>query len=242
MRVILIGLFLAIYAIFTIPMLLVEFILGKINPRKKALVAQYCVQKAFKFILFISGVNMTVKGEENILHGKAALYAYNHRGYFDALCCYSTAPVPTAFIAKKEVGHAHMISWWMKCMNCLFLDRNDSKSGMKTIQEGIKLLKGGTSIYIAPEGTRTSGIELKEFSDASFRLAEMAKCPIVPIAINNTDEVFENHFPWVRSTHVIVEYCKPIYLDNMERSEKRNIAPKVRDIIAERLKENIKEI
>lgn len=223
-------------------MLLVEFILGKTDPGKKAAVAQYCVQKAFKFILFISGVNMTVKGDENILHDSSALYVYNHRGYFDALCCYATAPVPTAFIAKKEVRKAHMISWWMKCMNCLFLDRKNAKSGMKIMQNGIKLLKTGTSIYIAPEGTRTSGIALREFSDASFRLAEMAKCPIVPVAINNTDEVFENHFPWVRSAHVIIEYCEPIYLDGMERSERRNIAPKVHDIIAERLKENAKEI
>lgn len=223
-------------------MLLVEFILGKTDPHKKAAVAQYCVQKAFKFILFISGVKMTVKGKENILYDRPALYAYNHRGYFDALCCYATAPVPTAFIAKKEVQHAHMISWWMKCMNCLFLDRKDSKSGLKTIKNGIKLLKNGTSVYIAPEGTRTSGITLQEFSDGGFRLAEKAKCPIVPIAINNTDEVFENHFPWVRSAHVIIEYCEPIYLDNMDRSEIKNISSKVHDIIAERLKENLKEI
>ena len=85
MRLILVSLFLIIYSFFTIPMCAVEWAAGRINPQKKAIIAQKCVVAGFKIILFISGVRLTVKGEENILHDRAALYTYNHRGFFDIL-------------------------------------------------------------------------------------------------------------------------------------------------------------
>lgn len=68
MRLILVAIFLILYGIFTIPMCLVEWVAGKISPIKKAVIAQKCVAAGFKIILFISGVKLTVKGEENILH------------------------------------------------------------------------------------------------------------------------------------------------------------------------------
>ncbi len=61
-----------------------------------------------------------------------------------------------------------MISWWMKYLNCLFLDRDDIRQGMKVILTGIELMKEGTNIFIAPEGTRNSSDELLPFHEASF--------------------------------------------------------------------------
>lgn len=242
MRLFLVAIFLLLYGIFTIPMCFVEWIVGKINPKKKAIIAQKCVVAGFKIILFISGVKLTVKGKENILHERAALYTYNHRGYFDILVGYITAPMRTSYISKKEIEKVPVISWWMKCMNCLFLDRKDIRQGMKVITEGIELLKNGTSIYIAPEGTRNKGEGLLKFHDASFKLAEKSKCPIVPVAINNTDEVFEKHLPWIHSQHVIIEYCKPIYMDNMDKTERKQVSEMVRQVIAEKIKKNAREI
>ena len=242
MRSILVLIFLILYAVFTIPMIIVEWIIGKINPVAKAKVAQLCVRNAFKFILVLSGVKLTIKGKENIIRDGAALYAYNHRGFFDILAGYITAPAPSAFVSKKEIEKVPMISWWMKQMNCLFLDRDDIKQGMKTILEGIELLKNGTSVYIAPEGTRNEGDELLEFHEASFKLAVKSKCPVVPVAINNTDTVFEKQLPWIHSAHVIIEYCEPVYIEEMDPAEKKRVGAFVRGIISEKVKENAREI
>ncbi|MCD7826103.1 MAG: 1-acyl-sn-glycerol-3-phosphate acyltransferase [Clostridiaceae bacterium] len=243
MRLILVAIYLVLYTIISIPLYLVLFFIGKRSPERKALISQkiviYC---GFKPILRISGVKLTVKGTENIIRDHAALYVYNHRSYFDVLVGYSTAPYPTAFIAKKEIGKIPMVSRWMKFMNCLFLDRDDVKQGLQTILQGIELMKSGTSIYIAPEGTRNASDELLEFHEASFKLAEKSKCPIVPVALNNTDAVFEQHLPWIRSAHVIIEYCEPIYMDQLERSEKKRIGKTVREVLTERVAANRAEV
>ena len=43
----------------------------------------------------------------------------------------------------------------------------------------------------------------------------------MPMALSNTAEVWENHFPKIRPTHVILEYGKPIYLDELDKEERK---------------------
>lgn len=243
LRTIIVGIYLVFYTIISIPLFLILFVAGKFNERAKAVISQKIViNLGFRPILFISGVKLTVKGKENILKDQTALYVFNHKGFFDILACYTTAPYPTAFVSKVEIGKVPMVSLWMKYMNCLFLERDDIKKGLQTILEGIELLKNGTSIYIAPEGTRNPGEELLEFHEASFKLAEKSKRPIIPVALNNTDVVFERQLPWIRKAHVIIEYCEPIYMDTLERAERKTIGKKVRGILSEKVKSNALEV
>lgn len=60
--------------------------------------------------------------------------------------------------------------------------------------------------------------------------------------MNNMDAVLEQHMPWIHRTHVIIEYCEPIYMDSMERAEKKKIGEKVRQIISDKIKENAAEV
>ena len=160
MRTVIVVIYLILYYIFSIPAWIVGWVIGKINPDMKPRYAQTLIRRAFKDILFISGVKVTVKGQENILQGESAMYAFNHRSYFDILVGYTTGPMPLAFVSKDDLAHIPLITRWMKYMKCLFLDRNDIKKGLQTILEGIELLKSGHSVFIAPEGTRNHGEEL----------------------------------------------------------------------------------
>lgn len=246
MRTIAIAIYLLIFSVLSIPCHLSFFLLGLINKRAKAICSQVVVCNiGFRVILFLAGVHITVKGQENIIKEESALYVFNHRGFFDILAGYMTAPFPAAFISKKELGKIPMVSWWMRYMDCLFLDRSDMKKGMQMIQDGIELLENGTSVYIAPEGTRNkneSPEELLPFHEASFRLAIKSHRSVVPVALNNTDSAFEKHFPWVHRAHIIIEYCEPIDVESLERAEQKRLGQRVRGILAEKVKENQKEV
>lgn len=243
MRTLMVGIYLVFYAVICFPPFLVLFLVGKRDPKKRAVIAQkIVVNLGFKPILFICGVRLTVKGEEHILQDESALYVYNHRGFFDVLVGYSTAPFPTGFISKEGIKTVPVISHWMKYMHCLFLDRKDIKQGMKVILKGIEYLKDGISLYIAPEGTRNQGEELLEFHAGSFKLAEKSGRPIVPVAINNTDAIFERQFPWIKRGHVIIEYCEPIYMENMDKVARKKVGQTVRNILQEKVDANKKEV
>lgn len=246
MRTIMVAIYLMLFFVISLPFFFVLFLIGLVNDRVKAVLSQRIVCRwGFQVILMLSGVKVTVKGKENILKGESALYVFNHRGFFDILAGYTTGPFPLAFVSKKELGKIPMVSWWMKYMNCLFLDRSDIKKGMQTIEEGIQLLKHGTSVYIAPEGTRNKNEnpeELLPFHEASFRLAVKSNRPVIPVAINNTDSVLEKHFPWIHRAHIIIEYCEHIDVESLDKAEKKRIGQMARGIIAEKVRKNQREL
>ena len=234
-RFICIVIFLILFLILTIPILIVEWIIGKFAPNARDISSLRIVQWGFKVILKITGVKTTVIGEENI-PDEAVLFVGNHRSYFDILLTYSRCKRLTGYVAKKEMEKYLTLTTWMRRLYCLFLDRSDPKQGLKTILTAIDYIKRGISICIFPEGTRNTGAELSllPFKDGAFKIATKTGCPIVPICMNNTAEIFENHFPKIRKTHVVIEYQKPIYPDRLDKETKRHIGDHVESIIKER--------
>ena len=142
------------YLILSIPILLVEWVIGKFNKRAKDISSLRIIQAVFRFILKITGADITVKGHENVPADTAVLYIGNHRSFFDIVITYARCKNLTGYIAKKEMLSIPLLRTWMKRLYCLFLDRENPKEGLKTILQAIDYVKHGISICIFPEGTR----------------------------------------------------------------------------------------
>jgi 1-acyl-sn-glycerol-3-phosphate acyltransferase len=238
MRLILVVLYLIIFFIISIPLYLFEFILGRFNRHAMVASSQAIVVRAFKILLFLSGTKQTVIGLENVPKDEPILYIANHRSYYDIPVAYATIPTLTGFMAKKEIARIPFLSTWMRFLQCLFLDRDDIKQGLQTILKAIEQVKAGYSIYIAPEGTRNQGKEMLPFKEGSFKIAEKTGCAIVPVSISNTETAFETHAPWVKSTHVVIEYGKPIYPKDLTKEQLKFLGSYVQGIIRDTLEKN----
>lgn len=238
MRLILVVFFLVVFFIISIPLFLIELVIGKFNHRAMVASSQKIVVAAFHVILFISGVKRTVIGRENVPKDEAVLYIANHRSYYDVVVAYSCIPTLTGFMAKKEIAKIPFLRTWMKFLQCLFLDRDDIKQGLKTILKGIEQVKEGYSVFISPEGTRSQGPEMLPFKEGSFKIAEKTGCAIIPVSITNTDAVFENHMPWIRPAHVVIEYGKPIYPKDLPKEQQKFLGSYIQGIIRETLAKN----
>lgn len=238
MRTLLVVLALVLFCIVTLPVYLILLIVGRFNPRLKTKISQEVVAWGFRFVLVFAGTKRTVLGLENVPKDEAVLYAANHRGFADIPMGYITVPTLTGFVAKKEIAKVPIFSWWMKNLNCLFLDRDDLKAGLKTILQGVEYMKQGYSMFIMPEGTRSQTGDMLPFKEGSLKMAEKTGSAIIPVAITNSDAVFEKQFPWVRKAHVIIHYGKPIYPNEVPKETKKVLGAHVREIIAEMLKED----
>lgn len=220
--------FVVLFLILSIPLLIAEWIIGKFNMDIKNRSSLAIVNWAFRVCLKFSGVQATYLGEERIPEDTAVLYVGNHRSYFDILLTYVRVPRPTGYIAKKEMLRYPLLVNWMKNLHCLFLDRDDLKEGMKTILAAIDKLKSGISICIFPEGTRNRVVDtFLPFHAGSVKIAEKAKCPIIPMAIVNAGDIFEDHFPKIRKTKVVIEYGEPIYTDKLDKEQKKDLTDMV---------------
>ena len=219
-RFIFVAFFLILYLILSIPVFFVEWLIGKFNPHARDISSLRIVQWGFKVILKMTGVD--------------------HRRFFDILLTYSRCRNLTGYVAKKEMEKVPLLSTWMRFVYCLFLDRENPKEGLKTILQAIDYVKNGISICIFPEGTRNKGEELSllPFKEGAFKIATKTGCPIVPISMNNTAEIFENHFPKIKKTHVVLEYGTPIYPNELDKDVKKHIGSYVENIVNETIHKN----
>jgi len=155
----------------SLPLLIGEKLLWKNDTKRRQ---EYClkvVQSMFRLLLRVTGSTVIVKWRENI-PDQAVLYVGNHRSYFDILVGYVTVPGLTGFVAKREMLRYPVLRRWMQNVNCLFLDREDIKAGLKTILDGIEKIKKGVSIWIFPEGTRNTNydvLDMLPFKEGSLR-------------------------------------------------------------------------
>lgn len=231
-RFIFVFLYLVFYLILSIPLAIALWLIGLKDPRKKDHISQAVIKWAFGCCNFLAGVSVDYIGLENIPKEGAFLYVGNHRSYFDILLTYPCFPRPTGYVAKAEMEKVPLLASWMRNIHCLFLNRENIKEGMKAILKGIEEIKSGISICIFPEGTRNSNPDtLLPFHEGSFRMAVKAGCPIIPICINNSSAIWEEHLPFIKKSHVVIEFGKPILPEELSKEERKFIGAYVQNQI-----------
>ena len=237
-KFILVALGLFLYLVLFIPVMLILLLVMKFRPDISTAVAQGMVSAVFRLMIFITGSKVEVIGSENIPKDGGVLFVSNHRSYFDILTGFGYTKKPLGFVAKYEIIHAPLLKQWMELVNCLFLNRQDIKQGLKTIIKGIDQVKSGVSVWICPEGGRNMNPDVtnvKEFKEGSLKIAEKGKVPVIPVAIYGTYEIWEEHLPYMRKSKVIIEYGKPIIIDELPDAEKKKLGAYTRSKIVEML-------
>ena len=217
-RLILVCIFLLIIFVLSLILFPIEWLIGRISPKAKDISSLRFVQFVFKVILFLSGVNTTVIGLENIPKDEPVVFIGNHRGFFDTVVSYSRMPRLTGFIAKKEMQKVPFIRLW--------------------ILSGIEQINNGISIVIFPEGTRNKGDGIMPFHGGSFKLADKSNCKIIPMVQNNTENVLEAHFPSIKRTHTVLEFGTPIDTAALDRDERKALPDTVHDLMLQIYEKN----
>ena len=101
-RLILVCIFLLIIFVLSLILFPIEWLIGRISPKAKDISSLRFVQFVFKVILFLSGVNTTVIGLENIPKDEPVVFIGNHRG-FTAAC-----RVLQVLLPKKRCKKFHL--------------------------------------------------------------------------------------------------------------------------------------
>ena len=81
--------------------------------------------------------------------------------------------------------------------------------------------------------------KMTDFKEGSMKIAVKSGCPIVPIAISNTANVFENHFPKLEAVPVVVEVLDPINPADYDNKEQKHLGKLCRDRIEEARDRNL---
>ncbi|MFX3625286.1 MAG: lysophospholipid acyltransferase family protein [Ectobacillus sp.] len=188
-----------------------------------------------KKMIAVTGSTVEVKGLENIPQDRAVLVICNHQSNFDIAVLMGYLNKPLGFISKIEIQKIPLVSKWMELMNCVFMDRADRRQSLQAIKQGIELLKGGHSLVIFPEGTRSKNGEIGEFKTGSFHLATKSGVPILPVTISGTYNISEANGFWFKPARVTVTISEPIYEEQYKEMDIKELAQHTRNIIASKL-------
>lgn len=243
MRTIITVLYILLFLILGLPVLGIEWIISKFNKAHADMVQLRIVQCGLKCVAFISGVKLTVIGEENVPKDEPVLYIGNHRSFFDVVVTYARCPGLTGYIAKDGVNKVPIFRIWMKRLHCIFLKRDDMKEGLKVILKAIEYVKSGISICIFPEGTRNKDRDnptsLLPFKEGSFKIASKTGCKIVPMALIGTADILENHFPWIHSTDIKLIYGEPIDVSALDKDQQKHVGAYCQTVVEELIRSNL---
>jgi len=169
---------------------------------------------AEKFQLKIEVVN-----PENIPEQDGCVYISNHQGYADIIALIIALDgKQLGFIAKDSLEKIPYLGKWIKLIRGLFIKRGDTREALKSMREGIELVKKGYNLAIFPEGTRSRGPKMGKFKAGSFKLATKAKAPIVPVSISGSYKCFEEKGYWQPCT-IKVMIHPPIETKELSRQD-----------------------
>ena len=153
-RTIIAMIFVVLYCIVSIPLLGIMCIVRLFSKNAATWAMLKIVQWALGVVYKICGVSVTTIGLENVPDDEPVLFVANHQSFFDVIIGYTQMKTRCGYVAKKSFEKVPVLSWNMKFLYCLFIDRENIKQGMATINKAIDYIKNGISVFIFPEGTR----------------------------------------------------------------------------------------
>lgn len=182
-------------------------------------------------------VTIEVHGRENLPEQNGFIMFPNHQGLFDVLAIIEANPHPFGVVIKKEAADIILVKQVIRLLRGLSMDRSDTRSALKLINQMTEEVKQGRNYLIFPEGTRSrKGNEILDFKAGTFKSAVNAKCPIVPVALIDSFKPFD--VSSIKRETVQVHFLEPIEYSQYMGMKTQEIAHLVHDRIQEEIVKN----
>lgn len=158
----------------------------------------------------LSGLDVQVRGEENLWAARPAVFIFNHQSGIDTLLLCKLLRRDIVGVAKDELRRNPLWGPAFAVAGTVFIDRLDHRRAVAALEPAVLALREGRSIVIAPEGTRMPTPRLGRFKKGAFRIAMAAGVPVVPIVFRNTLDALPKHALFVRPATIEVEVLPPV--------------------------------
>jgi 1-acyl-sn-glycerol-3-phosphate acyltransferase len=135
-------------------------------------------------------IELDVSGLDHVPSDEAFVVMSNHRSHYDIPVLFQALrPRRLRMVAKAELFRVPIWAGAMRAAGFVEVNRSNRIAAMRSLERAREAIRSGTSIWIAPEGTRGSGAELGPFKKGGFHLAAGAEARILPIAMLGTERI-----------------------------------------------------
>lgn len=157
-----------------------------------------------------------VRGLENLPDYPVVL-ASNHLAVIDPYFLSVYLPRRITYAAKVQYFtgsglKAHAVRKFMTATGAVPLDRDDTDAALVTLRVLAEVVRSGHTVALFPEGYSSPDGRLFKGKTGPVRVAQMAGVPIVPVALEGTNQVNPPGTPgtYLHRAHVNITIGKPI--------------------------------
>jgi 1-acyl-sn-glycerol-3-phosphate acyltransferase len=133
-----------------------------------------------------------IVGAKNVPKTGAAILASNHLSVMDSIFLPLMIERPMSFLAKSEYFTGRGLKgwatkWFMKGTGQIPIDRSGGSASEAALNTALQVIGRGDLLGIYPEGTRSPDGRLYKGRTGIARMALVAKVPVIPVVMVDTD-------------------------------------------------------
>jgi 1-acyl-sn-glycerol-3-phosphate acyltransferase len=225
---------LAVIGMITVPAALATIIIGLFDPYGKH---AYVISRIWTWmILTVAGVSLKVNGLNHIDPKRQYIFIANHQSNIDIPVLIQSLPgFQLRWIAKRELLRIPLFGWAMWAAKHITVNRSNRAEGMAILKKAQQRMRGGISLVIFPEGTRSMNGRPLPFKRGGLLLALKTQAAIVPVTINGSGKILAKGDWRIRRGIIEVTVGEPISVENYRRGTLRGLSAKVYAVITESL-------
>jgi 1-acyl-sn-glycerol-3-phosphate acyltransferase len=180
-----------------------------------------------RMALWLAGVRLEVRGQENIPRDRAVVFMPNHQSNTDPPAVIVVLP-PVLVMAKKEFFRIPVLGRAMLMRGFVPVDRGNRERAIQAVERAVELLKAGKSFLAYPEGTRSHDGRLQPFKKGVFMMALKAGAPIVPVSISGSNKIMRKGEASLRPGTVRITIHSPVLTEACGLEDRAGIMEAVR--------------
>ena len=131
-------------------------------------------------------LDVSVHGAEHLRAGESYVFLSTHQSWMDIPVMLGYLPSQLRIAAKREVFRVPFLGWHMTRSGQIPINRGSTAESIESLRRAARLLAGGVSAFLFPEGTRTRDGSLQPLKKGGFRLALESGLALVPVTIVGT--------------------------------------------------------
>lgn len=139
-------------------------------------------------ILACGPFTIETHGLENVDFDQPCFFAANHQAFLDIPVLFRVLPVNLHFVVKQELSRVPFLSWYIRAMGMIFVDRSNRARAVDSVRRTADLVLGGKSVLLFPEGTRSHDGKIKRLKSGALAAAAQGGVPVVPVVLEGTGQ------------------------------------------------------
>lgn len=192
------------------------------------------VGPAFDLALGIAGVRVRTTGAEHLEGARPAVFAFNHQSNLDPLVVFTVVRRDFTSTGKAEVRKDPLAILTALAIDAVLIDRHDPRAAREQLGRAGERLRGGESVLIAPEGTRSLGAEPGTYRTGVVHLALAGRAPIVPVVLHGTGDLMPGRA--IRPGTVHAQVLAPVDTSAWTAATAREHAAALQELMAVELR------